>query len=93
MRGPFAIFVMAPLIYGVFYPQPYLGQILRKIPIAVVDNDLSDLSRSIVQTLDASGAVSVVLRANTLAEGACRGRPRRGVRGGRYPARHRAGRA
>lgn len=68
MRGPFFILILAPLIYGVFYPQPYLGQILRKIPIAVVDNDMSDLSQSIVQTLEASGAVSVVVRANTLAE-------------------------
>ena len=63
MRGAFAVLIVAPLIYGVFYPQPYLGQILRKIPIAVVDNDLSDLSQSIVQTLDASGAVSVAVRA------------------------------
>ena len=46
----------------------YLGQILHKIPIAVVDNDLSDLSQRIVQTLDASGAVSVAVRADTLAE-------------------------
>ena len=68
MPRPFVVLVMAPLIYGVYYPQPYLGQILRKIPIAVVDNDLSDLSQSIVQTLDASGAVSVAVRANTLAE-------------------------
>jgi ABC-2 type transport system permease protein len=68
MRGPFFILVIAPLFYGVFYPQPYLGQILRKIPIAVVDNDQSDLSQDIVQTLDASGAVSVARRANTLAE-------------------------
>ena len=68
MRGAFAVLVMAPLIYGVYYPQPYLSQILRKIPIAVVDNDLSDLSHSIVQTLDASGAVSVAVRADTLAE-------------------------
>src|SRR5215467_5885556 len=52
MRGAFTILIVAPLIYGVYYPQPYLGQILRKIPIAVVDNDLSDLSQSIVQTLD-----------------------------------------
>jgi ABC-2 type transport system permease protein len=68
MRGAFTILVMAPLIYGVYYPQPYLSQILRKIPIAVVDNDLSDLSQRIVQTLDASGAVSVAVRAHTLAE-------------------------
>jgi ABC-2 type transport system permease protein len=68
MRGTFTLLVMAPLIYGVYYPQPYLGQILRKIPIAVVDNDLSELSQSIMQTLEASGAVSVAVRTNTLAE-------------------------
>ena len=67
-RAAFTLMVMAPVIYGVFYPQPYLTQILRKIPIAVVDNDLSELSNDIVQTLDASGAVSVAVRAETLAE-------------------------
>jgi ABC-2 type transport system permease protein len=67
-RGAFILLVLAPLVYGVYYPQPYLNQILRKIPIVVVDNDLSELSRNIVQTLDASGAVKVVARAETLAE-------------------------
>ena len=68
IRGVFALLVLGPLLYGVYYPQPYLNQILRKIPIAVVDNDLSELSRNIVQTLDASGAVSVAVRAETLPE-------------------------
>ena len=67
-RGAFALLVLAPLIYGLYYPQPYLNQILRKVPIAVVDNDLSELSRRIVETLDASGAVTVAVRARTLAE-------------------------
>ena len=67
-RGAFTLLLLAPLMYGVFYPQPYLNQILRKIPIAVVDNDLSELSRNIVQTLDASGAVRVAVRAETFAE-------------------------
>jgi ABC-2 type transport system permease protein len=67
-RGAFGLLIMAPLLYGVFYPQPYLTQILRNIPIAVVDNDLSELSHSIVQTLEASGAVSVAVRADTLPE-------------------------
>ena len=66
--GAFILLVVAPLVYGIFYPQPYLNQILRKIPIAVVDNDLSELSRRIVQTLDASGAVKVAIRADTLSE-------------------------
>jgi ABC-2 type transport system permease protein len=68
IRGAFLLLVLGPLVYGLYYPQPYLNQILRKIPIAVVDNDLTELSRSIVQTLDASGAVSVVVQAETLAE-------------------------
>jgi ABC-2 type transport system permease protein len=67
-RSALALLFLAPLIYGIYYPQPYLNQILRKLPIAVVDNDLSELSRQIVETLDASGALNVVVRARTLAE-------------------------
>ena len=67
-RSAFSLLFLAPLVYGVYYPQPYLNQILRKLPVAVVDNDLSDLSRQIVETLDASGALSVVVRSRTLAE-------------------------
>ena len=68
IRGAFIVLFVAPLIYGFYYPQPYLGQILRKMPIAVVDSDQTELSRRIVQTLDASGAVSVAFRADTLAD-------------------------
>jgi ABC-2 type transport system permease protein len=68
LRGAFILLVVAPLVYGIYYPQPYLNQILRKIPIAVVDSDQSELSRRIVQMLDASGAVKVALRAETLAD-------------------------
>ena len=67
-RGAFAMMVIAPLIYAIYYPQPYLTQILRKIPIAVVDNDLSELSRNIIDTVDGSGTLSVAVRANTLEE-------------------------
>jgi ABC-2 type transport system permease protein len=68
LRGAFILLVVAPIVYGIYYPQPYLNQILRKIPIAVVDSDQSELSRRIVEALDASGAVSVTMRAATLAE-------------------------
>jgi len=67
-RSAFTLLFVAPLIYGIYYPQPYLNQILRKLPIAVVDGDQSDLSRQIVETLDASGTLSVAVRARTLAE-------------------------
>jgi ABC-2 type transport system permease protein len=63
LRGAFVLLVVAPIVYGIYYPQPYLNQILRKIPIAVVDSDQSELSRRIVETLDASvtmGAANLV---------------------------------
>ena len=67
-QGAFGLMVLAPIIYGVFYPQPYLGQLIKDIPIAVVDDDNSDLSRTIIQALDADEAIEVALRPTTSAE-------------------------
>ncbi len=67
-QGAFSMIVLAPVIYGLFYPQPYLGQVLRDIPIAVVDQDRTELSRKIIQTLNADEAVKVAISADTLAD-------------------------
>jgi ABC-2 type transport system permease protein len=67
-RGVLGLIVLAPLIYGALYPQPYLGQVLRGIPIAVVDQDRTELSRDFVQALDADEALKVAVRADTLAD-------------------------
>ncbi|MER8700338.1 ABC transporter permease [Mesorhizobium sp. M1227] len=67
-RSAFSLIVLAPIIYGLFYPQPYLGQLIKSIPIAVVDDDSSDVSRTIIQAVNADEAVKVVLRPTTLAE-------------------------
>jgi ABC-2 type transport system permease protein len=67
-RGVMGLMFMAPILYGIFYPQPYLGQTLRHLPIAIVDNDRTELSRQIIMTLDADEAIRVAERADTLAE-------------------------
>ena len=67
-RGVFGLIILAPVIYGLLYPQPYLGQILRRIPIAVVDQDHTELSRNLVQAVNADEATEVAVRADTLAE-------------------------
>jgi ABC-2 type transport system permease protein len=67
-RGVFGLIVLAPVIYGVLYPQPYLGQVLRRIPIAVVDQDHTEVSRDLVQALNADEAAEVAFSADTLAE-------------------------
>ncbi len=66
--GALGLMVLAPILYGFLYPQPYLGQVLRGIPIAVVDQDGTELSRELVQALNADEAVRVAMRADTLAE-------------------------
>ena len=65
-RGIFSLVIVAPVFYGIFYPQPYLGQLVRKVPIAVVDDDHTELSRRLVQAIDADEAVTVALRAPAL---------------------------
>ena len=66
--GVFGLFVLAPVLYAVFYPQPYLGQIVRNIPIAVVDQDGSELGRALTEALEAHGNISVALRASSYRE-------------------------
>jgi ABC-2 type transport system permease protein len=67
-RGAFGLLVLAPIIYGALYPQPYLGQLVRAIPIAVVDEDSSEMSRRLIQGLNAHEAIQVAARFSTLAE-------------------------
>jgi ABC-2 type transport system permease protein len=67
-RGVFGLIILAPVVYGLLYPQPYLGQILRRIPIAIVDQDHTELSRNLVQAVNADEATEVKVRADTLAE-------------------------
>ena len=64
----FGLMVLAPVIYGVFYPQPYLGQLVRHVPIAVVDEGHTEMGRDIVQTLNADQSLEVVAEPATLAD-------------------------
>jgi ABC-2 type transport system permease protein len=67
-RGVFGLIVLGPIIYGFLYPQPYVSQLIRNVPIAIVDQDSSELSRNLVQALDAHEGVGIAIRSATLAE-------------------------
>src|SRR5262249_32222555 len=67
-RGVMGLMVLAPFLYGALYPQPYVGQTLRHLPIAVVDHDRTEVSRRLISTLAAHAGVQVAVRADTLAE-------------------------
>ncbi|WP_377811014.1 ABC transporter permease [Azospirillum sp. A29] len=61
VRPVFSVFILAAAIYAVFYPQPYLTEALRNVPIVVVDRDGTASSREMVRRLDATSDVSVAL--------------------------------
>ncbi len=56
----------ASILYAFFYPTPYLRQIIRDLPIVVVDRDHTAMSRQLTRWLDASEAASVTSRVNDL---------------------------
>lgn len=53
-RGTLLMFIGAPLIYAFFYPWPYLTQELRRVPVAIVDQDQSNIARQIGRFTQAS---------------------------------------
>ena len=52
--------IMAVIIYGFFYPAAYQSQVASQLPIVIVDQDQTALSRTISQKLEVIRAVSVV---------------------------------
>jgi ABC-2 type transport system permease protein len=61
--GALLLMVGAIALYSMFYPLPYMRQLVREIPVAVVDLDGTSLSRQLVRWTDAHENVRVVLRA------------------------------
>jgi ABC-2 type transport system permease protein len=66
--GAVLILVAALALYAFFYPIPYHAQVLKRVPVVVVDEDQSDLSRRLVRMIDAHELTHVVEQAASLAE-------------------------
>jgi ABC-2 type transport system permease protein len=62
LRAAFSALILAVCIYAIVYPQPYVNEVLRKVPIAVVDQDRTQTSRNFARLVDATSDVSVVYR-------------------------------
>lgn len=48
-------------LYFFFYPQPYLHEAIRDVPIAVIDQDNTNYSRELVRQIDANKSVKIDL--------------------------------
>lgn len=66
--GIMLFFIVLPLAYPVTYTLIYNPEIVTEMPIAVVDNCRTPLSRELVRTVDASPSVSVYTYCSDMAE-------------------------
>lgn len=66
--GVLVITVLAVVVYAFVYPVPYSNQVLKDVPIAVVDGDKSGLSRRLVGMADAHEGLRVAARPGSMAE-------------------------
>lgn len=55
--------IVGILIYSVLYPQPYVGEVLRDVPVVVIDQDNSTASRTLVREIDVTDLVDVTMSA------------------------------
>lgn len=70
-KGVLLLWLIAPLLYGFFYPWPYRQELVQQVPVAVVDMDNSSLSRQIIRYAAASPELQVsVLPSETAARDA-----------------------
>lgn len=56
------------IFYSFYYPFPYKNEIVREIPIAVVDEDKTDLSKKITRMLDETENIKVSAEYNSMDE-------------------------
>jgi ABC-2 type transport system permease protein len=60
VKPAFSVLVLGVAFYAIFYPQPYLNEALRNVPIAVVDRDGTQGSRDFARRVDATPDVAVI---------------------------------
>ena len=67
-EGALLFVILLPLLYPILYSWIYNNEVVREVPIAVVDNSHSQSSREFVRHVDASPDVRVAAYCNNLEE-------------------------
>lgn len=58
-KGVILMLLIAPVIYGFFYPWPYSSEVVNHVPVGIIDYDNSNLSRTIVRYSSASPQLDI----------------------------------
>lgn len=64
--GALVFFFVVQLVYPIIYPVPFYHQLVRELPVGIVDFDNSNFSRQLIRMIDASEAIHVTERSQSL---------------------------
>lgn len=67
-EGMLMFFILVPLLYPLLYSFIYTNEVVREVPVAVVDMSRSDMSRRFIRQIDASPDTRVAYFCNNLEE-------------------------
>lgn len=57
--GVMIFFIILPLAYPIVYTLIYNPEVVTRMPVAIVDNSRSEMSRELVRTMEAAPAISI----------------------------------
>ena len=67
-EGVFIFFIIVPIVYPLLYSWVYNNEVVRNIPVAVVDDSRSSMSREFIRRVDATPEVRVLCHCADLDE-------------------------
>lgn len=67
-KGILIFILFVPLMYPLLYSYVYTNETVREVPVVVVDDNNSTLSREILRKMDATPDVHIIARCNDMAE-------------------------
>lgn len=67
-KGILIFVLFVPLMYPLLYSYVYTNEVVRNVPVVVVDENNSALSRDMIRKMDASPDVDIIARCNNMDE-------------------------
>lgn len=67
-KGSFLIMIIGAVSYSVIYGLTYYHQVVREVPVGVIDYDNSVLSRQVIRDIDSTEQIKITMHLNTMKE-------------------------
>ena len=66
--GALLIMVIGVFAYSLFYAMPYSSEVVKEVPISIIDFDQTNLSRTFIKNLNTSDSVNILSRHTSISD-------------------------